>query len=92
MVAHRSAVDPGHALLLEQYAVPDGDVPEPADPALLTMAVARAVRDLAAWADGETPATWSATARIAVDGVPELERFARHPACGCSWTGAWLAG
>lgn len=92
VVAHRSAVDPGHALLLEQYADPGGDVPEPADPALLAMAVARAVRDLVAWADGETPATWSATADLPVEGVPELRRWARHPACGCSWTGAWLAG
>jgi hypothetical protein len=92
VVAHRSAVDPGHALLLEQYADADGDVPEPADPALLATAVARAVRDLVAWADGETPLTWSATADVPADDVPVLRRFARHPECGCSWTGAWLAG
>ncbi|MEO5661781.1 MAG: hypothetical protein ABIR39_00730 [Nocardioides sp.] len=55
------------------------------DPALVTLALAWAVRDLATWQAGEVPATWSSTVAIGTDLSPEITRWPRHPHCGCSW-------
>ena len=58
-----------------------GDV----DPALRTLALAWAVRDLSTWQSGHLPMTWSTTVTIGADLQPELARWQRHPHCGCSW-------
>lgn len=90
--AHHTDVDPCWPLLVHQRASgpgrgrrPDG-LPEPVDPVLLALAAAWAARDLASWADGVTPSTWSATLTLdaALTGV-ELRRWRRHPDCGCGW-------
>ena len=89
--AYLSEDDPAWPLLVEQYARatstdrPDG-IPEPVDASLGALAVAWAARDLASYAEGATPGTWSSTVRVA----PRLEsietrRWPRHPDCGCGW-------
>jgi bacteriocin biosynthesis cyclodehydratase domain-containing protein len=89
--AHHQDADPAWPLLVRQYAAAsardrsDG-APEPVDPLLAALAVAWAARDLASYADGARPSTWSSTitlhprlARL------ETRRWLRHPGCGCSW-------
>jgi bacteriocin biosynthesis cyclodehydratase domain-containing protein len=89
--AHRTDQDPDWPLLVHQYAAQvdrgraDG-VPEPVDPALTALAVAWAVRDVATFAEGHRPTTWSATLTLSgrleeLGTVPWL----RHPECGCAW-------
>ncbi len=90
--AFHSEEDPSWALLVEQYARAvssdraDG-IPEPVDPALATIAVGWAARDVSAYLEGGTPTTWSSTVRLA----PELDTiesrsWPTHPDCGCSWS------
>lgn len=88
--AYAADANPRHALAVEQYAAPalrsDG-VPEPVDPALLSIALGWAVRDLAAWADGQAPATlstWSTTIEIDPTLTLPRTRWRPHPACGCT--------
>lgn len=57
----------------------------PVDPALLTLALGWAARDLRAWSAGREPATWSTTYDLGIDPVPTARRWLRHPHCGCSW-------
>lgn len=78
--AHLGLVDPRRALLLEQV-----DVTVPREPALHAVALAWAVADLVAYAEGRTPSTWSATVRL--DGDLDVRRtpWTRHPGCGCAW-------
>lgn len=89
--AHCTDADPSWPLLVAQHASAtareraDG-VPEPCDGLLADVAVAWAVRDLASYAEGRRPSTWSAT--ITFD--PHLcdiesRPWLRHRACGCSW-------
>ncbi len=90
--AHRTDEDPDWPLLVQQYAAQldrgraDG-VPEPVDPALATLAVAWAVRDVASFAEGHRPTTWSTTLLLS-GRLEELGTmpWLRHPECGCSWT------
>lgn len=78
--AHLGLADPRRALLLEQV-----DVRVPREPALHAVALAWAVADLLAWAEGRIPSTWSATVRL--DASLDVRRtpWARHPGCGCAW-------
>lgn len=92
VIASLSGVDPGHAVVREQYVGRVGEVPEPVDPSLLTMAIGIAVREVVTWADDAEPATWGATMVLPAVGVPREQRYRRQPECGCSWSGAWLAG
>ena len=62
--AHLGEHDPRRALVVEQVATTPPLRPSEPDPALRTLAVAWAVRDLAAGAEGEVPATWSATVAL----------------------------
>lgn len=82
--AHLADVDPRHPVVVAQAPLARS-VSEPRDPALLTLALSWAARDLVTWVDGGRPSTWSAT----VDVGPELalprRDWARHPHCGCSW-------
>lgn len=85
--AHLGEHDPRRALVIEQYADTEGAplAPEPVDPALMSLALAFAVRDMVRFVDGREPATWSTT--VDVDPGLSLTRtaWARHPQCGCSW-------
>lgn len=86
--AHRGEADPRRSLVLEQYAAagprPDG-IPEPADPAVLAVALAWAVRDCVAFIDGAEPATWSTTVTFGPGMLHDETTWARHPHCGCAW-------
>ncbi len=82
--AHLGEHDPRRSLVVEQVATtPPLRSFEP-DPALRTLAVAWAVRDVAAGADGETPSTWSATVALGVL-PPTVTTYRRHLHCGCAW-------
>jgi len=88
--AHLTDADSSWPLLVHQYAVassrdrPDGSG-EPVDQLLATLAAAWAARDLASYAAGRRPATWSATVRIEAELTAiESRGWLRHPECGCS--------
>ncbi len=81
--AHRGEQDPRRALVVEQLA---GLPAAPDDPALASLAVAWAVRDLLTHLDGGQPSTWSATIEISPDLRPHRQVWSRHPHCGCSWS------
>jgi hypothetical protein len=80
--AHRSDLEPRHALVLEQHAPRDG---EPCDPLLMELALAWAVRDLVTFVEGATPATWSASVELGHDLAVQRRAWPRHPRCGCCW-------
>ncbi len=82
--AHLGEQDPRRALLVEQVATTPPLRPSEPDPALRTLAVAWAVSDLAAAAEGEVPATWSATVAIG-QLPPTVTTYRRHLHCGCAW-------
>jgi bacteriocin biosynthesis cyclodehydratase domain-containing protein len=89
--AYLAEEDPAWPLVVEQYSrCTRGDradgIPEPADPALAAVAVGRAVRDLAAFAEGERPVSWSATTTFSADLAEITTRdWPPHPHCGCAW-------
>lgn len=80
--AHSSDHDPGHGLVIEQHQPVDN---EPCDPLLMRIALACAVRDLASYAEGDAPTTWSATMAIEPSLRLERQEWARHHRCGCAW-------
>ena len=67
---HRAAEDTAHLLLVDRYARSTAAAP---DIVLGTLALSWAVRDLATFAAGGCPSTWSRTVRI----DPTLGRTAR---------------
>lgn len=92
--SHRGDADPAHALVSAQHAADAGTVLP--DPALVAWALAAAAVDLVRAVEGDLPATWSRTRRLALDPTPEdadplaeqpaQERvWWRHPSCGCAW-------
>lgn len=83
--AHRADEDPRWPVLVAQLPVGGAEPVPPTEPALLTLALAWAVRDLATFVEGGRPATWSAT--VTVDATLSLPRreWLRHPHCGCAW-------
>jgi hypothetical protein len=81
--AHRGEHDPRRALVVEQLA---GRRAAPDDPALASLAIAWAVRDLVTHLDGGQPSTWSATVELGADLRPHRRTWTRHPHCGCSWS------
>ena len=89
--AHQSLVDPDHVAVTTRYAEatarPRNDgMPDIVDPALATIALAWAVRDVVAHLDGATPSTWSGTLLLCPDaGQRREERWLRHPMCACSF-------
>lgn len=89
--AHRAVADPDHHAVTTRYveacSVPrDDGVPDLPDPALVALATATAVHELAAYARGEEPVTWSRTRRWSTTSPTPVDRtWARHPGCGCSW-------
>ena len=90
--AHLADQDPAWPLLLEQYArLGDADradgVPEPVDAAVAASCLAWAARDLASYAEGETPYTLGQSLRIGRDlGDIGVQTWQARPDCGC-WTG-----
>lgn len=90
--AHHHERDPRREVVVQQYADARGaepsGLPAPVPADLLDLAVGMLARDITRWADGRRPATWSTT--IDIDPGLDLPRtvWQRHPACGCSWTGA----
>lgn len=89
--AHHADADPAWPLLVRQYARAsacdraDG-VTEPVDPTQAAVAIAWAARDLASYADGMCPSTWSATVTLDALLVQMQTRpWLRHPECGCWW-------
>ncbi|MEQ6903418.1 hypothetical protein [Nocardioides sp. YIM 152588] len=87
--AHEAADDPRRPILLEQAARASERRPAPVDPLQDLTALALAVRDLATFAAGGEPGTWSATIDLPApadrSGSPRLRRWLRHPYCGCAW-------
>ena len=79
--AARTERDPRRPVVLDQM----DDIVVPPEPVGETLATAWAVRDLAAWADGDEPGTWSATVTFGPSGPPRRAEWRRHPHCGCSW-------
>jgi bacteriocin biosynthesis cyclodehydratase domain-containing protein len=89
--AHQSTVDPDHVAVTTRYAEatarprPDG-MPDVVDPALATIALAWAVRDVVAHLAGAAPSTWSRTLFLGPDPTQRREeRWLRHPMCACSF-------
>ncbi len=89
--AHHTDADPAWPLLVRQYAAasrrdrPDG-APEPLDPLLAALALAWAARDVASFAAGRRPSTWSTTLTLDPDlHALETHTWERHPDCGCGW-------
>lgn len=89
--AHHTDADPCWPLLVAQYASltsrgrPDG-VPEPVDGLVARVALAWAARDLASYAEGRRPSTWSTTIRFDPHLTSiETREWLRHPDCGCAW-------
>lgn len=85
---HRAADDAAHLLLVDRYSrLPGAATDLATDLVLATLAVAWAVRDLATWAAGGCPSTWSRTVRVGPSlGEVVAHRWWRHPECGCTWT------
>ena len=92
VTAHRCDRDPGHATVREQQSVGPEDVGVPADPLLVQLAAAWAVRDLVSYVEGDLPATWSSTIAVDPGLALDRQRWLRHPGCGCSWGDALAAG
>jgi bacteriocin biosynthesis cyclodehydratase domain-containing protein len=89
--AHQSVRDPDHVAVTTRYVHatcrprPDG-VPD-VDPALAAVALAWAVRDVAAHLAGREPSTWSRTLHFGEQPARRREwSWLRHPQCGCCWS------
>ena len=88
--AHLSLHDPDHVAVTTRYvratarSRPDG-VPD-LDPALSSLALAWALRDVVAHLHGDEPSTWSRTVHLGPVPARHVEReWLRHPQCGCCW-------
>ena len=88
--AHQTVHDPDHVAVTTRYvratdsARPDG-VPD-LDPALTSVALSWAVRDIVAHLEGRQPSTWSRTVQLGAEPVQRREQaWLRHPQCGCCW-------
>ncbi|HET9423257.1 MAG TPA: hypothetical protein VFO49_19115 [Nocardioides sp.] len=88
--AHLAEPDPRRPLVVEQVARATADADDvPVDPTLEVLALAHAVRDLARYAEGDRPATWSATVDIDHAAPAGRQVWERHPHCGCAWDVVW---
>ncbi len=86
--AHLGERDERRALVLHQHlsAGPDPHgLPAPLDPALMTLAIAWAVRDVLDFVAGDPPSTWSTTVDLAPGLALDRQTWRRHPHCGCCW-------
>lgn len=86
--AHRATERPGPApwTPTEFDATRRDGTAQPVSAALAAMALGRAVADLVRYAEGDRPATWSATITFSWAGDrTEPIDWLRHPRCGCGW-------
>jgi bacteriocin biosynthesis cyclodehydratase domain-containing protein len=94
--AHHTDRDPRWPLLVPQLVRPAAEFgtgdPDTGDPALVSLALAWAARDLATYAEGSRPATWSTTTTLDSRLEPVRHQLLRHPHCGCSWGDLLAAG
>ena len=89
--AAQSVPDPHHVAVTARYVGatsrprPDGAL-DVCEPALSSLALAWAVRDVVAHVEGREPSTWGRTLELGPEPA-DLARAAwqRHPDCGCSW-------
>jgi bacteriocin biosynthesis cyclodehydratase domain-containing protein len=95
--AHLSVRDPDHVAVTTRYVRatarprPDG-VPDLVDPALATVALGVAARDVVAHLEGHEPATWSRTIVLGAHPAEHSEQaWLRHPRCGCNWAADGLS-
>jgi bacteriocin biosynthesis cyclodehydratase domain-containing protein len=92
--AHLSRTDPDHVPVLARYVAAArgpaaGSGADAAEPALVVLALAWAVRDLLAHVDGSTATTRDATVRLGPETHRQVQTaWARDPECGCSWSGS----
>lgn len=86
--AHLAVVDP------TRPPPPRSALPTPVEVSDLVLhhVLLRAVAEVAAWAEGRFPRTWSATTWLDEDLLEEHREWARHPHCGCSWGDLLLPG
>ena len=82
--AHLAEADPRRGLVLEQLE-DHGGRPVPCDPVLAPAALALAAREVTSYAEGDRPATWSATVDLTGELRFPRRSWPRHPHCGCSW-------
>jgi hypothetical protein len=81
--AHLGESDPRRAVVIQQLE--HRVAPTPCDSLLGQAAVALAVRELMSYAEGDRPATWSATLTLSAALGEPVRTWPRHPHCGCSW-------
>jgi hypothetical protein len=82
--AHHGERDPRRAVVLAQLEDVDPTA-TPYDPVLAHAGAALAVRELTTYAEGDRPATWSATLTLSGELALPHRTWTRHPHCGCSW-------
>ena len=90
--AERADRDPDAGLARLHRSRAGRGLTPPGDPALLAAALALAARELAVWACGDRPSTWSATLWLGADGSHRREEHRRHARCGCAWDAVVAAG
>jgi len=91
--AHQAASDPWHRVAPPPDDAPGTPTPgtegvaplDAADPLVLHHGLLTAVTDVARWAEGRQPLTWSATRTHRDPMTVEHRTWERHPHCGCSW-------
>jgi hypothetical protein len=83
--AARSISDPRLPWVIDQWARRPRFGTAPLASASQQLALALTVRDVLAWVDGETPASWSATVTVPAVGLPERTPWLRHLDCSCVW-------
>jgi len=88
--AHLSVRDPDHVVVTARYvratsrSRPDG-TPD-LEPALTSVALAWALRDVVAHLTGSEPSTWSRTVHLGRNPLEQTQQsWLRHPQCGCCW-------
>jgi hypothetical protein len=82
---HLGELDPRRGLAVEQAATQQPLVESPVDATLRAVALSLAVRDLVTFAEGDQPATWSATITVGRPLDLSPAHWLRHAACGCAW-------
>jgi hypothetical protein len=88
--AHLSVRDPDHVVVTARYvratARPRADGVPDLDPALASLAVSWAARDVVAHLRGREPSTWARTVVLSPTPTHRREEdWTLHPRCGCCW-------
>ncbi|MET0997074.1 MAG: TOMM precursor leader peptide-binding protein [Marmoricola sp.] len=88
--AHLSVRDPDHVAVTARYvratARPRADGMPDLDPALTSLTLVWALRDVVAHLAGAEPSSWSRTVHLGPDPSQHASHtWLRHPQCGCCW-------